>query len=316
VDVVPVVARWVRATVDPQDPQGDELTCIDEFEIYAPQRAPGEPLPQVTFLNHSGLNRPVTKTTLGVVALTSRIEGDQEELDLVVTNTGAMTALFCVPHPLIDYRTDLFVDNRNCSVPPGESRTITIRAKRPPAGGLTLFQTGWRISCWNADDVVIEPDASVLLAVGRRDQMCREYQGYAEPGAIDGTNPTLVKASGQRADTSTMPFLLGVDGVAAWQFNVDPAHAGKPAHLVIHTADQSADAPAAIQIRLNDSSFQKTLPKGLGVQQRDPAHLAFPKALTLEVPAGVLRAGSNEIRVQCSSGWFTWDAMVLHSHAR
>jgi hypothetical protein len=39
-------------------------------------------------------------------------------------------------------------------------------------------------------------------------------RAYAEPGAIVGTNPTLVKASGQRADTST---ILGADGVAAWQ---------------------------------------------------------------------------------------------------
>ena len=60
-----------------------------------------------------------------------------------------MTALFCEPHPLIEYRTDLFIDNNHCFIPPGESRTITIRTARhsplssgegsgSKAGGLSL----------------------------------------------------------------------------------------------------------------------------------------------------------------------------------
>ena len=34
--IPPVEARFVRATVDPKDPSGDAMVCIDEFEVYAP----------------------------------------------------------------------------------------------------------------------------------------------------------------------------------------------------------------------------------------------------------------------------------------
>ena len=52
--------------------------------------------------------RPVTRANLAVSASPVRRESNQEVLDLAVKNTGKMTALFCAPHPLIEYRTDLF----------------------------------------------------------------------------------------------------------------------------------------------------------------------------------------------------------------
>jgi len=64
--------------------------------------------------------RPVRRTTLAVEAAPTRVEGATEVLELRVKNTGPMTALFCEPHPLIDYRTDLFIDNNHCAIPPGE----------------------------------------------------------------------------------------------------------------------------------------------------------------------------------------------------
>ena len=74
------------------------------------------------------VRRPVRRTTLGVSAGPPHVEGNEEILDLVVRNSGPMTALFCEPHPLLNYRTDLFINNNHCFIPPGESRTITIRA--------------------------------------------------------------------------------------------------------------------------------------------------------------------------------------------
>lgn len=317
VDVAPVEARWVRVTVDPKVPRKGLFACIDEFEIYAPQHAANKSLPLVTFMNSSepALDRPVRRTTLRVTAMAPRIEGNEEELDLVVTNTGAMTALFCRPHPLIAHRTDLFIGNRNCFVPPGESRTITIRAKRPPPGGLTLAQNGWRLTAWNADDVVIQPAADVLLAVGCRDQMCREFQGCSNPDAEPRKVSTQTTVQGQCADASAMPYLLGAGGTAAWTFEVDATQAARPARLELSTADQSADVATVIEINVNGASFLETLAKGLGVQRRDPAHLAFPQTLTIDLPTGTLHAGKNTLKIHCRRGWLTWDAIGLRAFA-
>ena len=97
-----------------------------------------------------------------------------------------MTALFCEPHPLLSYRTDIDIENNYAFVPPGERRVITISAPADSPEGLTLAQTGWRISCWNADDVVIEPSADVLFSIGRRDAMTREICRLRRSGADRG----------------------------------------------------------------------------------------------------------------------------------
>jgi hypothetical protein len=60
--------------------------------------------------------------------------------------------------------------------------------------------------------------------------------------------------------------------------------------------------------------MERSLPAGLGIQRIDPAHLAFPATLDLQVPATDLRPGKNilEVHVQ-EDGWFSWDAMDLTS---
>ncbi len=118
-----------------------------------------------------------------------------------------MTALFCEPHPLIEYRTDLLIDNNHCFIPPGETRTITIRSAVKPAGGLTLAQTGWRVTTWNADDRVIEPSGERLDGDGRRDAMTREYLGYADLTRVGHKN--MVMLAGRRPETARLPLLQG-----------------------------------------------------------------------------------------------------------
>ncbi len=177
IHVAPVQARYIRVTPT-------HLACIDEFEVYAPAADAPKTLPAIISIEIpvekrlSGRWRPVRRTTLAVEALPPNSESEMEILELMVRNTGSMTAFFCEPHPLISYRTDLFIENNNCFIPPGESRLITIRADRNAECGLTLAQTGWRISSWNADDLTVMPSGNVLLSVGRRDQMCREFVGY------------------------------------------------------------------------------------------------------------------------------------------
>ena len=95
--------------------------------------------------------RPMRRTTLEAHPGPSRTDAENEILDIQVKNTGKMTALFCEPHPLLEYRTDITMLNNHAFVPPGETRSITLRAPVKP--GLSLAQIGWRVSCWNAGDI-------------------------------------------------------------------------------------------------------------------------------------------------------------------
>lgn len=295
------LAGLLRNTGEDRD---DSVADLDKLQI---RFQPKKRMP--------GLWRPVRRTTLEVVAQPVRREGRQEVLDLAVKNTGVMTALFCEPHPLISYRTDLFIENNNCYLPPGESRVITIRSQKPEARsqnsggcGLTLAQTGWRVSCWNADDVVIGPDESVLLAVGRRDEMCREFQGYFERDkSTELKQPVL---TGTRPDPAQMPYLLDSGESVRFEFDATKDQAKRPLRLRLHTADQSKDVATVVEARINGRTFEQSLPKGLGLQNVEPAHLAFPSTAVFEIPASGLRAGKNSVEVRIrNNGWFTWDAL-------
>jgi beta-mannosidase len=307
-------ARFVKVTVDSQDSARGGYACVDEFEVYAPSPKPPAGLPSVAFAPERTqlLWRPVRRTSLEVTALSVRTEASQETLTMRVENSGRMTAFFCEPHPLIDYRTDLFIDNNHCFVPPGESRTITIRmARRHEArdGELSLAQIGWRITAWNADDLLIEP-LDVLLAVGRRDRMCREF--LDETGSRTGRAVRETTLTGNRPDPAGLPCLLGSADLARFEFELTGAQARLPVRLWIHTADQSKDPEATVVVKVNAALFKQSLPKGLGVQQGNPSHLAFPASLSFALPSNVLQAGWNIVEVAVvNEGWFTWDALIV-----
>ena len=38
-----------------------------------------------------------------------------------------------------------------------------------------------------------------------------------------------------------------------------------------------------MQVTLNDRTMEGKLPKGLGIQQKDPAHLAFPASVNFDL---------------------------------
>ena len=172
-------------------------------EPESPAPVAGPPIPPV---------KPVRRTAIAVTAGPSRADGDWEMLDITLKNSGRMTALFCEPHPMLAYRTDLFIANNNCFIPPGESRVVTIRGPRRAADGLTLRQTGWRISCWNADDVTIEPSADVLLSIGRRDKTCREFSGYFSAKA-----GPLAALRGNRPDAARFSYRLDANEAAQFR---------------------------------------------------------------------------------------------------
>ena len=308
IHVAPVRAKWVRATVNPAD------VCLDEFEVYAPADGAVGELPRIVF-GGGPAARPVTRTTIEVEARPVRLEGEQEVLDLVVRNTGPMTALFCEPHPLIEYRTDLFIRNNHISIPPGETRTLTIRSAAQPAGGLSLAQTGWRINAWNADERVIEPAPSVLLALGRRDAMCREFGGYSDPGKVAPVGKSSIE--GRRPDPSQVPCRLNGKDAARFEFVLSNAQAKRSARLRIHTSDQAEKAPTGVVVTINGQPMEGSLPLGLGIQRTDPAHLAFPATLEFQIPAKDLRRGKNALEVRIKDdGWFSSDAMDLISSSK
>ncbi len=257
----------------------------------------------------SGAAPGPARTTLEARIRLAQQQNQRESLQIELTNTGDMTALICEPHPLLAYRTDLDIENNHAFIPPGETRLITINAPVNSPTGLTLAQTGWRLSCWNADEVVIEPSDEVLFSIGRRDTMTREFAGYDDLAHIDGM--TAVDIKGERPDPSALPLLMTSNRRVRLSFAVKPGFAG-PARLRLHTADQ-ANAPAPqLEVRVNGRRFEATLPSGLGIQTSDPAHLAFPCTAEIELPDGTLADGENrlEIRVQNES-WFSWDAIDL-----
>ena len=117
-----------------------------------------------------------------------------------------MTALFCQPHPVLSYRRDIDTDNNQAFIPPGETRVITISAPTTSDKELSLAATGWRFSCWNADDLTIAPADELLFSIGRRDAMTREYQGYSDTAAVpDKLDLTI---TGKRPEPSALPFLM------------------------------------------------------------------------------------------------------------
>ena len=140
--------------------------------------------------------------------------------------------------------------------------------------------------------------------------MCREYRGYDDPkGLGDAVNTTL---KGSRPGTDDVPYIVKGKSAVRFLFPVESGAASGGARLRLHSADQSAAAAAELAVVVNGRKFAATLPKGLGIQDRDPAHLAFPATAVIDLPGRAFRAGENELDIRVSNnGWFTCDAMDL-----
>ncbi|MCZ2155987.1 MAG: hypothetical protein LC114_19150 [Bryobacterales bacterium] len=258
-----------------------------------------------------GVSRPVQRTTLQVGPSVIWEEGDEELLEFALTNTGGMTALFCDPRPVLNYRTDLIIENLFVCIPTGESRKLRIRAPLNSRDGLGLAQTGWRIESWNAEPVSIEPTSDVVLALGRADRMAREYAGY--PGLRPAVSENLIRLVGHRPDPGKVPYLMEEGRIVEFSFDAG-TDVGKHSSLLrIHSADQSTIG-ALVQVELNGRTFEMQFPQGYGFQRDDPAHLASARTNALALSAGVVRSGNNVLRIKTlNAGWFTWDALDLRT---
>ena len=257
---------------------------------------------------------PVGRTTVTLKGA-PEFQAMGKRMTLLLQNTGPMTALFCSPHSTLEYRTDTTVSNGFVSIPPGESRAMMIQSSSRTNDHLDLAQEGWRISCWNADDIDLPPNHEVLLSFGRRDSMTREFAGLgAKNGAAvyGDARPSAQSIPWIMAGPATAQVANDTQHSLRFEFNAGARQANSPSRLRIHTADQAAQEATLVEIEINDHIFTRTLQRGLGIQAADPAHLAFPESATFDLPAGTLRAGSNSLTISVKQGgWFTWDSLDL-----
>jgi beta-mannosidase len=277
----------------------------------------GAPAPIVRAIDlpDHNLTFPVRRTTVRLVqAVKFQPSPSGQRMTLTLQNTGPMTALFCSPRALLEYRPDLNIDNDFVSIPPGEIRNMTIQARAPSPGTLGLSQEGWRVSCWNAAAIRIPSGSDVLLSFGRRDSMTREFAG---PGAAD----SHTEFSGSHPDSHLIPWSLPLPDTSGhatasrdtleFTFSATAQQAARPSWLNIDTADQSHTEAAKVEIEANGRRLTYTLQRGLGEQLNDPAHLAFPEVARFMLPAGVWHPGRNTLKIRVTTGWLTWDSLAL-----
>jgi hypothetical protein len=140
--------------------------------------------------------------------------------------------------------------------------------------------------------------------------MCREWKGYGDAKSINGVEKT--DCNGVRPNAAAVPYRLASGGEATFTFEVPADRGNRPARLRVHTADQSPMAPT-LKVTINGRKMIEPLPKGgLGVQERDPSHLAFPATAVFELAPTDLRVGMNTLTIHVpDQGRFSWDALDL-----
>lgn len=222
-----------------------------------------------------------------------------EYLSITLQNTGAMTALFVEVHPLLNYRTDLIVRDNFISIPPQQTHTLLIKAHR--GGNSTLTQTGFYITCFNAETVTVQPSNDVILYMGRKDSISREFRGY-----FDKKLPrSVVEADGRQIPADQVDYLL--EDKAVFCFDTEQL---ADATLWVHVSDSSKQ-PCQVTVTLNGQEAGTiTMESGYGYQKEQPDHLACPKSYRVDLP-GSLFARKNKLELQITEGWFSWDAMEV-----
>ena len=114
---------------------------------------------------------------------------------------------------------------------------------------------------------------------------------------------------GNRPDTATLPLPMKRDWRHRFAFD-DAPRCRCPVRVRLHMVDEdSAQAPQS-ELTVKGHHFERTLPSGLGIQNRDPAHLAFPAAVGFDLPSGTLLEGSSRLDMRPKNdGWFARDSL-------
>ena len=310
--------------------------------IFCPEgvKAPLRSLVKREGINDNEFGIPYVTTGLkGAVVYDAKLEitdrryetdEEYEYLSLTLKNTGIMTALFVEFHPLLNYRTDLIIRDNFFSIAPGQEHTFVVKAHK--GGELTLPQTGFYITAFNADTITAAPCEEVILYMGRRDSIAREYRGYFGEEASEAVKPEevkpeavslgadqeaaireksvqkkalQVKAAGRQIPADEVNYLM--ENIVTFCFHTDHR---EEARLRIHTADSSKE-PCRVNILLNGQKTEEiVMDSGYGIQKEMPDHLACPGTYEVKLP-GWMFTQENKLEICVTSGWFTWDAMDL-----
>lgn len=237
----------------------------------------------------------LSRAQLRVEAVSFGQEDGWETLCADIANDSDMTALLVELSPVLAYRNDLIIENNFIHIPPRQTRRIKVRAKA--GAGLSLAQTGWRVRCRNAGNVEIEPDKTVLFAVGRLDKTCREFSR--------DTTLREAKAEGRMLSPERVFHLLEDEQ----RFVFDIA-SPVDATVRICAADRSSDGAQGV-VSVNGTDIPFCAGAGLGAQKTDPEQLAYPKTQELFVPASAFAPGENTVCIKMERGWLTWDALQI-----
>ena len=121
----------------------------------------------------------------------------------------------------------------------------------------------------------------------RRDATAREFQGNDDLSLIGDSQDVTMK--GNRPDPATLPSLMGRDCSLPFVFDYPQrcrCHARAQGRSV-----QRPGSPAGFEGERSPVRGG-ALPTGLRIRNSDPAHLAFPAAVEVDLPGGALQEGS------------------------
>ena len=250
----------------------------------------------------------VKRTKIIAKILSYSSNGEKERICLRIENIGDMTALYVEIHPLLTYRPDVTIKEQFGFIPPGEYRDIIITS--PCKKDLTLPQTGWYITSYNADPFMVDPQ-DVIFWIGRQDFTCEGFYGFNDPSPetlMQASSSFVVNSENKNVLSSEIPYLW--EKRLEFQFNIEDRRISEETTLYIYSADQSYNG-AEISITLNNIIKQIKLSGGYGHQKYEPWHLASPKTTKIDFGKDALKEGINNLIIEVTSGWITIDAMNL-----
>lgn len=220
------------------------------------------------------------------------VSSDGCEITLTLENRSKMPALFTEVRPLIEDRTDLYIDDNFITIPAGEIRKIRVRTDAP------ITPCGLTIRAWNMQkEIVVEPDASVIAWAGRRDHSCH---------ALSASPVSLLDLRSGYTSPDRLPRLID-DIPLEIRFHLDMP---RDLSLVLYTLDRPV-LGAALQAQIGDLTGHIRLLPGRGAQKADFEAPGLEQTAVLHIDAKYTCAGENTIMLAREWGWITLDQLKI-----
>jgi hypothetical protein len=136
----------------------------------------------------------------------------------------------------------------------------------------------------------------VLFVAGQSDP--KQDWSYIQPGPADAW-------AGSKSHTFTVLFALEAASVAG------------ECRLMLDLADTHSSKPPKLQIKINDESFVRELPRGAGdASAHGQPDKGREHELTVDFSTGALKTGNNQITITSLAGsWILYDQVTLTAPA-